>query len=74
MSHHHDPSSAGEIDRGICPLCGKPNHCAYARGESSCWCETAIVPMDVVMRVPKELRGKACVCRECAGLAGESEN
>lgn len=27
-----------EIDPRICPLCGKPNDCALARGESACWC------------------------------------
>ena len=35
-----------EINRSICPICGKPNNCAYENGLShgSCWCEKVKVP------------------------------
>ena len=59
----------GVFVRSVCPICGGPNGCGAARGESSCWCESAIVPAEVLERVPVEARGRACVCPECAGVS-----
>jgi hypothetical protein len=52
---------------GICPLCGKENNCAMATGADphSCWCMSLKVPEELLERIPKEIRGKACVCKEC---------
>lgn len=49
-----------------CPLCEQPNHCAAARGESTCWCFDVQIPNDVLARVPESDRGLRCVCRSCA--------
>jgi hypothetical protein len=70
MSNKHEARVPGGVDPTICPLCGQPNDCANARGETGCWCEAADVPPEVVFRVPKEARGRACVCRACARLTG----
>jgi len=53
---------------GLCPLCGQPNNCGALKGEPDCWCRDAVIPQDVLDRVPTHLRGVACVCRACARL------
>ncbi len=73
MSSKHDSPPPEGVDPSICPLCGRPNGCAWAVGGRECWCETATIPSEVLFRVPKHARGHACVCRECAESAGESE-
>lgn len=52
-----------------CPLCERPNECGAARGAATCWCFTAVIPADVVARVPPEDRGVRCVCASCAAGA-----
>ena len=56
-----------EVKKGICPLCGRENNCSYAKGlfHEGCWCETTEVPMELRERIPEELRGKSCICKEC---------
>lgn len=52
-----------------CPLCGRPNECAAARHgrlDVECWCTRTRVNPESLALVPPELRGKACLCRECA--------
>jgi hypothetical protein len=52
----------------VCPLCGRPNQCAPARSgnlHASCWCASAKFPLGLLARVPAEVRGKACICRDC---------
>jgi len=49
-----------------CPLCEQPNACGAARGESTCWCFTAVIPPAVIARVPAEDQGVRCVCAACA--------
>jgi Cysteine-rich CWC len=49
-----------------CPLCDGPNDCQSAAGRSTCWCFETPVPPAVLARVPKPLRGVACVCKSCA--------
>ena len=54
-------------NKKLCPLCGKPNHCGYEAGSDhfSCWCTTIDVPKELREQIPEELRGKACICRDC---------
>jgi hypothetical protein len=47
-------------------LCGGPNECGIAAGESTCWCFTTDIPPDVRDRIPADARDLACVCRACA--------
>jgi hypothetical protein len=49
-----------------CPLCGGPNACGAARGDATCWCFTAVIPPEIIARVPAEDRGVRCVCAACA--------
>lgn len=53
----------------ICPLCGQPNGCVLARSgsvEEPCWCADVEVSADAISRIPKEMRGKSCLCHHCA--------
>jgi hypothetical protein len=54
------------VDPTLCPLCGESNACGAAAGEATCWCFDAVVPTEVLERLPDAARGKACVCRRCA--------
>ena len=56
-----------EINKGICPLCGRPNDCAAAAGRmhEGCWCEKTSVPKELREKIPKELKGKVCICKQC---------
>jgi hypothetical protein len=55
-------------DTARCPLCGKDNQCALARGcaNTPCWCADVVISDEVLRRIPESARGKACLCRECA--------
>jgi hypothetical protein len=66
--HEPAPPAVTGVDPTLCPICGQPNGCGAARGEATCWCETAVIPAEVLERIPVEARGRACVCRECAGV------
>jgi len=55
-------------DPSRCPLCGGPNECGAVKGESTCWCHTAVIPREVWQRIPVKMRGVACICRSCAGI------
>lgn len=46
-----------------CPLCGKPNNCKH--GDDSCWCNHVKIPKGLIERIPKDKRGKACICKDC---------
>ena len=54
------------VDPRRCPLCGNSNACGVAAGEKHCWCFRQPVPQEVLLRLPAEARGVACVCRTCA--------
>ncbi|MBE6049177.1 MAG: hypothetical protein E7214_00565 [Clostridium sp.] len=56
-----------KVEKGICPICGKPNNCAFEKGmiHEGCWCEKISVPKELREMVPVELRGKACICESC---------
>lgn len=68
MTNACGETTSPRFDRSRCPLCGGPNECGAARGESSCWCQSATIPQEVLDRVPSEARGVACVCPTCAGV------
>lgn len=61
------PSSSIETNPLICPLCHKPNGCAYAAGKphTKCWCMSLSVPEELLTRIPDEQRRKSCVCKAC---------
>ena len=57
-----------------CPLCGRPNQCAMELPQGDlpaqpCWCTTMAFTQELLKRIPEALRGKACVCRDCASQA-----
>ncbi|WP_256760293.1 cysteine-rich CWC family protein [Cohnella sp. WQ 127256] len=51
------------VDGKHCPLCGSHNQCSVESGD--CWCFHKKVPLELRDRIPKELRGKVCLCRKC---------
>lgn len=65
-----------EVNKGICPLCGKPNNCSYAAGNihEGCWCEKVTVPKELLDKVPEDLKGKSCICIECINKFKEKLN
>ena len=55
-----------------CPLCGADNACVPAQtGEfgTPCWCFSTTIDPAALARVPEALRGEACLCPACAGVA-----
>lgn len=51
-----------------CPLCGGPNDCRLctsAAYKGPCWCESAKIPDELLVRIPAEARDLACICRGC---------
>ena len=52
-----------------CPLCGRDNACGAVRGEDTCWCFDVEMSKEALARVPPELVGVACLCRDCASGA-----
>jgi hypothetical protein len=57
----------------VCPLCGGPNACKPAQtanfeGEP-CWCTSVHFSKSMLERVPRPLKGKACICQACATQA-----
>jgi len=56
------------LDAGQCPLCGRPNHCALCAASAwkgPCWCMNTNIPVELLARVPADLRNKACICEMC---------
>ena len=50
-----------------CPLCGGPNECGVAAGNTICWCFSNVVPpRESLNRFPEASRGSVCVCPTCA--------
>ena len=41
LINKHKGESKMEINKSICPLCGKHNNCGYENGltHNGCWCE-----------------------------------
>jgi len=65
-------TSSTPPDPQRCPLCGVENQCAMelerATGQKQppCWCTEQTFGVDVLARIPKMARGKACICAACA--------
>jgi hypothetical protein len=57
------------LDPDRCPLCGNGNDCGMARGAETCWCFEAVIPDELIEKVPAEARGVVCVCKACASGA-----
>jgi hypothetical protein len=59
------------IDPSKCPICGDTNQCAQEIAKATgtpperCWCITATFSSEVLDRVPKEAKNKACICSKC---------
>jgi hypothetical protein len=55
-------------DEHSCPLCGQPNSCALAAGQSTsaCWCAGVKLTRELLERLPVEHRGATCICAACA--------
>jgi hypothetical protein len=56
------------FDPGRCPLCGRPNDCDLIKPgtpHGPCWCWRVKASPEALQRVPAELRGRVCLCREC---------
>ncbi len=53
-------------DEARCVLCGEPNECGMAKGESECWCFSVKMPQKALDLVPLAARNKACICAKCA--------
>lgn len=56
-----------EVNKNICPICGKENNCAYQKGlaHENCWCKDIKVPKELIEKIPDNLKGKACICKAC---------
>jgi hypothetical protein len=58
-----------------CPVCGRPNRCALADGAASataCWCADVRIAPEALRRIPAGLRGRACLCPDCAAAQRSS--
>jgi len=61
---------AAQPAQDTCPLCGGPNGCGLAAGDTTCWCFTASIPPAALARVPDAARDRSCICAVCAGQTG----
>ncbi len=55
------------VDPNRCPLCGAVNDCGLttATSNSACWCAVRRMPRELLARVPKPARNRACICIGC---------
>jgi len=55
-----------QLDENHCPLCGGENLClAGTEQQNSCWCMKVKVSKEILEFVPKEIKGKYCICQNC---------
>ncbi len=53
-------------------MCGQPNQCAMevqrttGLEQQACWCTHVDFSLDLLARIPPELRGLSCICPRCA--------
>ena len=57
------------LDPSVCPVCGEPNTCGMAQGNTECWCTAVKIPQAALDRIPSEAKNVACICARCAALA-----
>ncbi|TXS96380.1 cysteine-rich CWC family protein [Parahaliea maris] len=57
-----------------CPVCGRDNQCAVARGGAieSCWCAATPIDHNALAAVPETERGKRCLCPACGRPANNA--
>lgn len=55
------------MNASLCPLCGEENHCHMATGKDpmSCWCTKRSIPEGLLLLLPEEAKGLACICEAC---------
>lgn len=53
-----------ELATDTCPLCKAKNACAVDE-KNGCWCMNSSVPAELLITLPAELRGVACICASC---------
>jgi hypothetical protein len=58
---------AASLAQDACPICGGPNDCGLAAGDTTCWCFGAAIPPAALARVPDAARDQTCICPACAG-------
>ncbi|MEI8029322.1 MAG: cysteine-rich CWC family protein [Comamonadaceae bacterium] len=62
------------VDATRCPVCGQVNQCAIEEKRVSavpqppCWCTHVNFDSKLLSTIPKESRGKACLCPVCAKI------
>jgi hypothetical protein len=72
-----DCESPTPVAASRCPLCGRPNDCAAARTggfDAPCWCRDLAIAAETLARIPAQARGRACLCRQCAGAEDAAES
>ena len=73
MTKIYDPAeSTTNDDEGIhiddsqCPLCQQRNLCMnIIDPNSECWCKSASITSAQLDTIPKDLKGKSCICQKC---------
>jgi hypothetical protein len=61
-----------KLDPSRCAICGEPNECGMARGDSDCWCFNTTIPSSVLELVPEQARNVVCVCASCAAKGAKA--
>jgi hypothetical protein len=65
-----------DLDKSLCPLCGKVNLCGMeiekttGMKQAACWCVGMDFSADLLSRVPAPAQGRACICAACAAKGG----
>lgn len=55
-----------KFDDRQCPLCGGDNQCKVGvHKQVTCWCMETKFPKELLNAVPKESKGKQCICQDC---------
>lgn len=53
------------LDPASCPLCGGPNGCAFAAGQTQCWCFEVEISEEACERALELVGERLCICRAC---------
>ncbi len=66
------PDLSVNLNKSLCPLCGKTNQCAMEiekltnMKQAACWCVSMDFSADLLAGVPVSAQGQACICAACA--------
>jgi Cysteine-rich CWC len=64
--------SSPDLDKSLCPLCGKVNLCAMeiekttGMQQAVCWCVGMDFSADLLKQIPASAQRQACICAVCA--------